>query len=765
MALNLIFTQPGSFTIADDGIVGNNTSVILQDGVVIFTFLHPADALGFTVASPDVHITFDLVDTLGAASVTIGDLANAAACPETITVDRIQTTGAVVLAATNSIGEGGNDAQVDIEAGSLVLSAGTGVGTAGNAIETQVAFVEAETNTGGINLSNTGVLFVGGLTDAVNGLEVVTSGDLKVTNSGTIALADLTGFQIVSGGTTSGNVSLVANGYDADVVTTVDQDAITASRGNLSVTAGRDISFGTAGANFDNDVRAAGTVTLNAGRDLTADGFSDIVSDAFSTNTGGGIIASAGRTIGILNVTGTDAGMSAGGSAGADVILTTGPGGAVIVNADNSTALNSGSGDVIVNADRILISATSGITASSGSVTLRPATAGREVVLGSATDGLIDVELSDAELDRISALNLVIGASNAGSITVAAAISPALAPSVELSSGADIRLDASVTATGTLLVRAGDDLYQNSVSTVTASIFNAFVDQGSGNGAAGGTGVLDGAVVATGGSFRGNAHADALNGSSAGESIMGLGGNDTLNGRGGNDTIDGGTGADTMAGGLGDDTFLVGAAGDVVNEALGEGTDVVRSAVTHTLDENVENLTLTGGGAINGTGNALANVVNGNNGVNTLGGGAGNDTLNGSGGNDTLNGNGNSDVLKGGNGNDMLVWDAADLDVDGNAHVDSLKLAVDLNLTTVSNTLIKNIETIDMTGGGGDTLRLSAADVLAISSSTNTLTVLGDAGDEVDLAGVFTDMGVVGLFHQYKSGLAIVMVDTDITVI
>ena len=46
MPLTLIFTQPGNFTIDDDGIPGNNTSVIRDgNGVVIFTFLHPADAL------------------------------------------------------------------------------------------------------------------------------------------------------------------------------------------------------------------------------------------------------------------------------------------------------------------------------------------------------------------------------------------------------------------------------------------------------------------------------------------------------------------------------------------------------------------------------------------------------------------------------------------------------------------------------------------------------------------------------------------------
>ncbi len=59
------------------------------------------------------------------------------------------------------------------------------------------------------------------------------------------------------------------------------------------------------------------------------------------------------------------------------------------------------------------------------------------------------------------------------------------------------------------------------------------------------------------------------------------------------------------------------------------GTDTVQSSVTWTLGSFVENLTLTGSSAINGTGNTLANTIIGNGGNNTLNGGGGNDTLTG----------------------------------------------------------------------------------------------------------------------------------------
>ena len=57
------------------------------------------------------------------------------------------------------------------------------------------------------------------------------------------------------------------------------------------------------------------------------------------------------------------------------------------------------------------------------------------------------------------------------------------------------------------------------------------------------------------------------------------------------------------------------------------GTDTVQASIDYVLPTGVENLTLTGTANLNGTGNALDNVITGNSGDNILTGGAGSDTF------------------------------------------------------------------------------------------------------------------------------------------
>jgi Ca2+-binding RTX toxin-like protein len=116
--------------------------------------------------------------------------------------------------------------------------------------------------------------------------------------------------------------------------------------------------------------------------------------------------------------------------------------------------------------------------------------------------------------------------------------------------------------------------------------------------------------------------------------INGFGGNNALYGGADNDAL-GGSGIDQMFGGSGDDIYYVNNAADSVNEDADAGTDIViAEAGSYTLGTNVENLTLSSGAGVSGTGNALDNAIVGGAGGDTLTGGAGSDRVRGNAGAD-----------------------------------------------------------------------------------------------------------------------------------
>jgi Ca2+-binding RTX toxin-like protein len=205
-----------------------------------------------------------------------------------------------------------------------------------------------------------------------------------------------------------------------------------------------------------------------------------------------------------------------------------------------------------------------------------------------------------------------------------------------------------------------------------------------------------------GGAFAGTGN--ALN-----NTITSGAGADTLSGLDGNDWLDGGAGADIMDGGVGNDTYVVDNVGDQVVELANAGTDTVRASVSHTLGANVENLILTGTGAIEGRGNDLANAITGNNAANQLFGGSGNDNLNGGGGNDVLDGGTGDDILDGGVGDDTII---------GGAGNDTVNLGTNGGNDTIAYTApgfgADVINNFDATATGGqDRIDLSAFGITA----------------------------------------------------
>ncbi|PTT84168.1 hypothetical protein DBR42_15310 [Pelomonas sp. HMWF004] len=177
--------------------------------------------------------------------------------------------------------------------------------------------------------------------------------------------------------------------------------------------------------------------------------------------------------------------------------------------------------------------------------------------------------------------------------------------------------------------------------------------------------------------------------------LTGNSGTNNLGGGDGDDTLDGGLGNDTMVGGLGNDVFYVDSTTDVVTEVSGQGTDTIMASVTlTTLAANVENLTLTGTGNLNGTGSDADNVMTGNAGNNTLTGGAGADTLDGKAGNDTLNGGAGADTywFGLGYGSDRIIDSDATANVKDVVRFSAGIAQSDIRFTQSGNALVATIK-------------------------------------------------------------------------
>jgi len=141
-----------------------------------------------------------------------------------------------------------------------------------------------------------------------------------------------------------------------------------------------------------------------------------------------------------------------------------------------------------------------------------------------------------------------------------------------------------------------------------------------------------------------------LDGRGGSDVLAGNDGSDTLLGGDGHDTLDGGLGVDSMVGGLGNDKYIVDNEADVALELANQGVDMVRTKISLTLADNIEQL-FADTDHLTLTGNELDNYIRGSDGYDTIYGGDGNDTIYNV-ASDLVHGGGDS--IHGGNGNDIL---------------------------------------------------------------------------------------------------------------
>jgi len=215
----------------------------------------------------------------------------------------------------------------------------------------------------------------------------------------------------------------------------------------------------------------------------------------------------------------------------------------------------------------------------------------------------------------------------------------------------------------------------------------------------------------------------------------------TLNGNAKDNILsDGGRAAVSLKGGSGNDTYLLSGTNTAITDT--GGIDTVSSAAVINLASfsTVENAILTGTGAVNITGNDLANRLAGNSAINTLDGGKGNDVLDG--GDDTV-----GDTLIGGAGNDTYIVRAGDIvqetgGVSTAGGIDLVKTYITFSLASladIENITLMGVEDIDATGN-------DSANILIGNSGNNRLDgglgadkMIGGAGDDTYIVNAATD--------------------------
>ena len=693
----------------------------------------------------------------------------------------------LTLTGTTAINATGNTLANVLVGNSAVntLSGGTGNDTMMGGAGNDIYIVDAtgdlvtENTSEGTDLVQSGVTY----TLAANVENLTLTGTTAINGTGnTLAntLTGNTGNNILDGG--AGADSLIGGtGNDTYVVddvgdvvtegssagTDLVQSSVTYTLGsnveNLTLTGASAINatgntlanvlVGNSAANILSGGTGADTMQGGAGDDTyVVDATGDVVTEAASSGTDlvqSSVTYTLGTNVENLTLTGTSALNATGNTVANTLTGNTGnnilDGGAgadsLMGGLGNDTYVVDNTGDVITEnasegTDLVQSSASYTLTANIENLTLTGTTAINGT--GNASDNVLTGN-SAANTLTGGAGNDTYVVDNVGDVVVenASEGTDLVQSSVTYTLAANIE---KLTLTGTTAINGTGNALNN---TITGNTANNILDGGAGTDTlVGGTG-NDTYVVSTGDTV--------TEGSSAGTDTvisdatwtlgsnlenLTLSGTAAINGTGNtlanllvgnsaNNTLSGGTGADTMQGGAGDDTYVVDDVGDVVSENANAGTDLVQSGITYTLSANVENLTLTGSTAINGTGNDLANVLTGNSGANSLTGGAGNDSLSGGSG---------ADTMLGGLGDDVYTVDNT-LDVVTEAAGEGADL---VNSSVTLTTLAANVEALVLTGtsalnGTGNDL----ANLLRGNTGNNVLN--GGLGNDVLEGGAGND--------------------------
>ena len=341
----------------------------------------------------------------------------------------------ITLTSTSTIDEDLDNTTVDITtSGTLALTAQGAIGVSAGTgeLDLVVGTLQATTTTGGIFLLEADGLIIGG-----TGVQT-TGGNAAIEI--TLTLGNLTlNEDITADG--SGNVTLTLSAVNAAVITSDAVDDIASGSGNITITA--DIltlatgTISSSGALVLQPDGTAITVGVSGGQggetfnlstteiDLLSDGFSSITIGRSDGTSLMAIATDVYRDPMVFRMGGAGGDITLFGnitSATANTALTftagTGNSGTFTQGA---FTIASGSGNITITADTVVLSTSANSITGTGTITLEPSSASRTIVIGAA-GGVTDFALN---VNEIAALtngfsSITIGKADSGAVTISA---------------------------------------------------------------------------------------------------------------------------------------------------------------------------------------------------------------------------------------------------------------------------------------------------------------------------------------------------------
>ena len=137
--------------------------------------------------------------------------------------------------------------------------------------------------------------------------------------------------------------------------------------------------------------------------------------------------------------------------------------------------------------------------------------------------------------------------------------------------------------------------------------------------------------------------------------------------------------------------------------------------------------------------------------------------------------NSDGDIIYGSKGNDTIDGGRGSDTIDGGLGFDTLKTNGDLDLTTLADNLLRNIEKIDITGmeNVDNTLTLSSSDITALGgfdtgNGDTSLIIEGDSGDAVVTTDSWTANGTMDYggtsYNLFEKGTFQLLIGLDIDI-